>query len=307
MRRTAVRLAARRFFSTRPLPKVDAATVISDADVARFSNDGAIVVRGMVGPEWVEALRETAEKNLREPGPLCDEHADAQGTGGRFHDDQFLWHRHDTCRDYVLNSGVGEVAARAMGSRTAHILYDQLFVKEPGTAASTPWHNDTSYWHIKGMQVCSVWVALDEVTTDRGLSYVKGSHRWNFLHRITNFSGASHSDKNTYDDVDQAELPPVPDINSGVASGEYELLAWDMEPGDCLLFYSAMMHGAPGNPPDSPHRRRGYATRWCGDDIVFDDRPGTMHTGWRSHGFDCGLSQGDPIACALHPNVVPVS
>ena len=38
--------------------------------------------------------------------------------------------------------------------------------------------------------------------------------------------------------------------------------------------------------------------------IVFDDRPGTMHTGWKAAGFDCGLSQGDAIGCALHPNVV---
>ena len=76
-----------------------------------------------------------------------------------------------------------------------------------------------------------------------------------------------------------------------------------MQPGDVLLFYSAMLHGAPGVPPDSPHRRRGYATRWCGDDIVFDDRPGTMHTGWKAKGFDCALLPGDPIACALHPNV----
>lgn len=84
-------------------------------------------------------------------------------------------------------------------------------------------------------------------------------------------------------------------------------LAEQMQPGDVLLFYSAMLHGAPGVPANSPHRRRGYATRWCGDDIVFDERPGTMHTGWKAAGFDCGLSQGDTIACALHPNVLSAS
>ena len=93
-------------------------------------------------------------------------------------------------------------------------------------------------------------------------------------------------------------------MSAGVASGEYELLSWDMVPGDVLVFYSAMMHGAPGNPPDSPHRRRGYATRWCGDDIRFEDRVGTMHRGWKEKGFDNGLAAGDPIGCALHPNVL---
>ena len=244
-------------------------TAISDSEVAQFSSDGAIVLRNVVSAPWVEALRAMAERNLVDPGPLCDEHASAQGTGGRFHDDQFLWRRHSEGQEYVLRSGIGALAARAMGSRTGHILYDQLFVKEPGTAAPTPWHNDTSYWHIKGEQICSVWLALDDVTRERGLSYVKGSHKWGLRHRVTNFSGGAHSDRNTYDDVDTAALPPVPDVDAGVASGEYELLNWDMQPGDVLVFHSAMLHGAPGVPGNSLHRRRGYATRLVLQDYIF--------------------------------------
>ena len=277
-------------------------TLLDDELVSAFNRDGAVVLRQAVGDNWLDALRDAAERNLSQPGPLCDEHAAAAGTGGRFHDDQFLWHRHSVFEQFVLHSGAGALAAKAMGSSSAHILYDQLFVKEPGTAAPTPWHNDTSYWHIRGRQVCSIWVALDEVPSSRGLSYVKGSHHWDLFHRVTNFSGDAHSDRNVYPGA--ATLPPVPDIDAGVAAGEFELLSWDMQPGDALLFYSAMMHGAPGVPKESPHRRRGYATRWCGDDIVFDDRPGTMHTGWKAAGFDCGLRTGEPIACALHPNVV---
>ena len=302
MRALTTRLASS-LAAPRALPRIDP-SLVSAADGERFNADGAIVVRGVVGPEWLDALRDAAEANLRAPGPLCDEHADAAGTGGRFHDDQFLWRRHGAMEEFVLRSGAGALAARAMRSRSAHILYDQLFVKEPGTAAPTPWHNDTSYWHIHGTQVCSLWVALDPVSRARGLSYVRGSHRWGLRHRVTNFSGADHSDRNVYGGAAAEQLPPVPEVDARAATGELELLSWDMEPGDGLLFYSAMMHGAPGIAADSPHRRRGYATRWCGDDIVFDDRPGTMHTGWKAAGFDCGLSQGDAIGCALHPNVV---
>ena len=309
MRRALTSAVARRFSTTSSaalasLPRVDHRALLSDADIQRVNDEGAIVVRQALAQPWLEVLAEAAERNLEQPGPLCDEHAAASGTGGRFHDDQFLWHRHDACEEYVLRSGIGALAARAMRSRTAHILYDQLFVKEPGTASPTPWHNDTSYWHLRGEQVCSVWLALDEVTRDRGLSYVKGSHRWNLLHRITNFSGSDDVEsKNVYPGAE--DFPPVPDVDAGVASGEYELLSWDMMPGDVLVFYSAVMHGAPGNPPNSPHRRRGYATRWCGDDIVFEDRIGTMHRGWVQAGFDNGLQSGEPIGSSpLHPNVV---
>ena len=53
------------------------------------------------------------------------------------------------------------------------------------------------------------------------------------------------------------------------------------------------MHGAPGNPGASSNRRRGYATRWCGDDVTFANLPGTMHDGWKVRGGPCVLAPGD--------------
>ena len=203
--------------------------------VARFNEDGAAVMRSLLPQPWLDALRAGAEENLSNPGPLCDEHASAQGTGGRFHDDQFLWPRRPAFERYVWHSGAAAIAAHAMGSRTAHIFYDQLFVKEPGTAAPTPWHNDTSYWQLQGEQICSIWVALDDVPASRGLGYVKGSHKWRLRHAITNFSGGDHSDKNVY--AGSGDMDPVPDVAAGEASGEYEVLRWDMAAGDALIFY----------------------------------------------------------------------
>ena len=75
-------------------PRIDAASVVDDATAAAFRRDGAVKLEALASPRWVEALRAAAERNLADPGPLCDEHAQAAGTGGRFHDDQFLHHRH---------------------------------------------------------------------------------------------------------------------------------------------------------------------------------------------------------------------
>ena len=49
-------------------------SLIGDKERAAFERDGAICVRGAFGPEWVETLRAVAERNLRAPGPLVDEH-----------------------------------------------------------------------------------------------------------------------------------------------------------------------------------------------------------------------------------------
>ena len=115
LRRLPARPLLRRALSA--LTRVDPAAVLTDADVERFSKDGAIVLRGVFQP-WVEHLRAGAELNLANPGPLCDEHAAAQGTSGRFHDDQFLWRRHELFKEFVLHSGAGALAARH--ARAAH-------------------------------------------------------------------------------------------------------------------------------------------------------------------------------------------
>lgn len=59
-----------------------AAQLLPDAAVAAFEADGACVVRGAFS-EWVEDLRVACERNMQVPGPLCDEHSHAQGSGGR--------------------------------------------------------------------------------------------------------------------------------------------------------------------------------------------------------------------------------
>src|SRR3546814_16919730 len=69
----------------------------------------------------------------------------------------------------------------------------------------------------------------------------------------------------------EADLEPLPDIDA--RRGEYEILGWDLEPGDAIAFSFLTVHGAPGN-AQSANRRRAFAARNCGDDVVFARRPG---------------------------------
>ena len=55
MRALTTRLASS-LAAPRALPRIDP-SLVSAADGARFNEDGAIVVRGVVGPEWLDALR----------------------------------------------------------------------------------------------------------------------------------------------------------------------------------------------------------------------------------------------------------
>lgn len=272
---------------------------VTTEQVAAFAEDGVVCLRGLVGAQWVERLRAAAAANMDHPGPLCDEHAAASGTAGRFHDDQFLWRRHDACRAFLLEGPTAPAAAALMASAGGvDVLYDHLLVKSPGTTAPTPWHNDYSYWHIRGWQICSAWVALDEVSREAMVRYVRGSHKWRLMHAITNFSGAEADDGRYREAGLKDELPA--DLLDG--SGDYDVVSFDMQPGDVVVHHGFTVHGAGGN-ASLARQRRGYAIRYLGDDIRFDGRPGTMHWTWAGAGLDCGLRDGDAMTCELHPRV----
>ena len=70
------------------LERIDPVAAMPDELVHQFQKDGAVVLRKVFSSSWVEIMREAAEANMAAPGPLCDEHAEVQGTAGRFHDDQ---------------------------------------------------------------------------------------------------------------------------------------------------------------------------------------------------------------------------
>jgi len=55
----------------------------------------------------------------------------------------------------------------------------------------------------------------------------------------------------------------------------YEILSWNLNPGDIIVHHPLTLHGSSGN-KSSKTRRRGLALRYIGDDVTWDDRPGTF-------------------------------
>lgn len=262
---------------------------ITDAQVETFWHDGVTCLRGLFGPDWIEHMRAAVEDDLAYPGPLAREYAK---DGGRFLGDIGAWSVKPMLRKYVEESPAAEIAARLLKSRKVNFLYDQLFVKEPGTAAITPWHQDGPYWPVKGEQILSIWLALDDVTVQSsGVEYLKGSHRWGRQFRPVHFGG----------DTEAYRMLPgetLPDIESMRA--ELDVVNWDMQAGDCLVHHSMTVHGAPGN-ASSTQRRRAYATRWTGDDVVYAPRDGQA-----SITIDQpAIRPGEPLDCEVFPRLWP--
>jgi ectoine hydroxylase-related dioxygenase (phytanoyl-CoA dioxygenase family) len=247
----------------------------TEADIAAFERDGAVLLRGAFS-DWVDPLRAGLQRNLDAPQNYafpCE--SNPEGAPGRFFDSYCNWQRIPEYRDYVLTSCAASMAGQFMRSGRTQFFHEHAFCKEPGTQRATPWHQDLPYYCVDGAQTASVYVALDPAPAEVAVRFVRGSHRWGKLFYPRVFLDGDAF--NTHD----ADMGPAPDIDADPSG--YDILAWDLEPGDTVLFDFRTLHGTTAG--EIRARRRAFSTRWMGDDVTFCERTGETSPDFGDHGM----------------------
>ena len=265
--------------------------MVTDRDVETYETDGVVCLRGAFGREWIDLLAAGVEKDIANPGPL---HTIQQAANdpGFFLTDFCMAQRLAEFRRFALESPAGAIAHRLMRSRHVNFFYDGLWVKERGTPKRTRWHQDQPYYSVDGRHMCILWLPLDPVPREVCLELVRGSHDWGrwFQPELT------RSGRDLYPESTAFER--MPDIEA--ERSRYDILSFEMAPGDVLAFHGMVVHGAPGN-PGATNRRRALSTIWLGDDTVHATRPGPVRPLFEGH----GLKPGDAMDSPYFPRVWP--
>lgn len=242
---------------------------ISAEEITAYERDGATVLRDVVPTEWIEVMRDAIERILNNPGGASVEYT-PEGNKGRYLGDFFAWMRDQDFEAFMKDSPMPALAAQVMKSKSVHFFYDQLLVKEPNTVEPTPWHQDLPYWPVRGNDILSIWIPFDPAKEETGVVvYIKGSHKWGKMYAPAAFG------KNTgfADIYAKAGFEILPDIEAN--RDQYEILKWELDPGDVIIHHPLTLHYASGN-ASLTGRRRGLALRYLGDDANYDARPGTF-------------------------------
>ncbi|CAN5621902.1 phytanoyl-CoA dioxygenase family protein [soil metagenome] len=244
---------------------------VTSQDRIDFERDGVVCLRGMFDAAWTDRLHDAALGLMASGAGRVREPALGKGQG-RFYSNVYM---SDIDEDFRLlrdRSPAPEIAAKLMGAEQVRFYYDQLFLKEAGTAAPTPWHNDLPFWPFRGNDLISLWIALTPVSKQTsGVQYVAGSHKWGKMFRaITPDYDPRFADESMEVCPDYGAL-----ADAGQSAPEHRILCWDMQPGDVLCHHPLTVHGAAGNASAS-QRRIGLSIRFLGNDVQWDPRERSM-------------------------------
>jgi len=238
---------------------------LTPTEIENFEQNGFVILPKVLDPAWLEPLRGACERIIALPDTV-DVTAEAVRLampstpaglfGAKSYDEQlqsrgrFFVHfntsRQDqSVLDFVLRGAVGGIAASVMRSASARFVDDILFVKEPGAAEETEWHDDDGGGVMIGAQRCSIWVALGDVVEIMGpLRFLRASH--------VRFSGWRTQGLKA---------------NDLIVANPADVVTCPLKFGDVVAHHPATIHGSSGNRGNSP--RRSWAFRFAGEGMRF--------------------------------------
>ncbi|MDH4872715.1 phytanoyl-CoA dioxygenase family protein [Pseudomonas sp. BN515] len=256
-----------------------------------FQRDGAVCVRQLFTAEEVALLERGIERNLATPSERAKV-ASSPDDPGWFFEDFCNWRDIEEYRRFIFESRVGSVAAQLMGGGGARLYHDHLLVKEPNTRQRTPWHQDQPYYNVDGKQNCSMWMPVDPVARESTLEFVAGSHLGPWLMPRSFLDNQAKW-------FPEGSLADLPDIEAD--RGRWNILGWELEPGDAVFFHMLTLHASGG--VGGQRRRRAFSLRFLGDDMRH--APRAWKTSPEFPGLVDQLADGAPLNHPLFPVLWP--
>ena len=256
-----------------------------------FQRDGAVCVRQLFTADEVALLERGIERNLATPSERAKV-ASSPDDPGWFFEDFCNWRDIEEYRRFIFESRVGSVAAQLMGGGGARLYHDHLLVKEPNTRQRTPWHQDQPYYNVDGKQNCSMWMPVDPVARESTLEFVAGSHLGPWLMPRSFLDNQARW-------FPEGSLADLPDIEAD--RGRWNILGWELEPGDAVFFHMLTLHASGG--VGGQRRRRAFSLRFLGDDMRH--APRAWKTSPEFPGLVDQLADGAPLNHPLFPVLWP--
>jgi len=211
---------------------------LNDADVARFHEDGYLIVKNFFSEKEIAKLYGIAIEDDVVKSNATNV-TDSSGKNSKL----TLWFTpgEDVYSMMLRSERMVAAAARLLDSDSPVCHYHtKLMQKEPRVGGAWEWHQDYGYWYKNQFlypdQLLSIMIGLTTANRENGcLQVIKGSHK---MGRVNHgFSG------------EQVGADMVM-VNHALDCMEHVYV--ELEPGDALFFHSNLLHRSEANLSDKP-------------------------------------------------------
>src|SRR5215510_13585562 len=215
-------------------------TMLDEKELRHYREEGYVIPRYRVPPDLVQRLRAGVDRVLATYTDVAQEdlanpHMIPPTEGPRVN--PFM----EAARHPQLLDMVEQVLGPDLVLWITRIL-----CKPAATGREVPWHQDGEYWPMRPLATCSVWIALDPVSTANGcMRFIPGSHRQRELYR--------------HHQTDRANLVLNLELDQDQFD-EARAVNVELEPGQMSLHDVRLIHGSLAN--TSGQRRAALIMRY---------------------------------------------
>jgi ectoine hydroxylase len=208
---------------------------LSDPQVKQFHDDGYLICRGYYDREEMDLLLRAArtDHNMLNHNIALK---DASGKQSKL----TIWNHPGDDIYGMISRGRRMVDAmeQLLGDEVYH-YHSKMMLKEPKVGGAWEWHQDYGYWYNNGCllpDMASGLIAVDRATKENGcLQLLKGTHK---MGRVEH----GKFGEQTGADPERVEA----------AMKRYEMVYFEAEPGDLLIFHSNTLHASAANTSEHP-------------------------------------------------------
>ncbi len=152
--------------------------MLSTEEIRRYRDSGYVIPRYRLSADALGRLRDGVDRVLATYTDVAQEDLanphmiPSSSSAGA---NPFL----EAARD----SSILDMMAQLLGPDLI-LWITRILCKPPVNGREVPWHQDGEYWPMRPLATCSVWIALDPVSSENGcMRFIPGSHRRQELYR----------------------------------------------------------------------------------------------------------------------------
>ena len=273
------------------------AEFVTEDERAAFQRDGAVALRAKFAMPWIDMLRAGIDRDLAAPTENFARHT-KDPKAPAYLEDFWAWSKIPEFETFVRTSPAAALAAGLLNAPSVNLVMDNWFLREAGSTSRPPFHQDLAYFDFEG-SMCVLWLPLEPVTKANGIAFVRGSHLWDKLFMRVRFADG-HPGEDAQTVAGQTYHTP-PDVAADPDA--FDLLAWDLDLGDCIFFDMRTLHGALAEAAPTETVRR-FTLRMTAPDGHIRYR-GDWAKGERAVFEAAGDGEGDAIAGDFFPRRWP--